>query len=133
MKKQVPMKNRVKKYEYMDEETLEMVKTSCIEEQEITFYLKPFGVWFTPSGKDQERLNYIIENADPIDLLYSSDSIQIQREYCPLDSTYKEEGRRPSTEEDFKNHFGSSYWEEAWKEYKATLNTSEKRIPEETQ
>ena len=128
MKKQVPMKNRVKEYEYMDEETLEMVKTSCVEEQEITFYLKPFGVWFTPSGKDQERLNYIIENADPIELLYSTDSIKLCREYVDLDSTYKEEGRRPPTEEDFKNHFSSSYWEEAWKDYQATLKTSEKEI-----
>ena len=133
MKKQTPVKNRVTEYEYLDDETLEYVRTSGIEEQEITIYLAPFGVHFAPCKKDQERLNYIIENADPLKLLYSTSSIKLNREYVPIDSLEKEEERRPPTKEDFKKYFSSSHWEEAWKEHQATLNTSELRSKEPEQ
>ena len=121
MEKRTPLKTRVEEYEYLDDETMENIKYRVSEKQQITIYLAPFGKWFTPCEEDQEKLNHILENCDPLEVLYSNASIKLQREYVRLDETEKEIERRPPTKEDFKREFSWNHWEKAWDEYQESL------------
>jgi len=121
MEKRTSLKTRVEEYEYLDDETSEYSKYKVSEKQQITIYLGPFGKWFTPCEEDQERLNHILETCDPLEVLYSTASIKLQREYVRLDETEEEIERRPPTKEDFKKYYSWNHWEKAWEEYQEAL------------
>lgn len=116
-----PLKTRTAENDYLDDETSEYVKYTVQEAQQIRIYLGPFGVWFTPCKEDQERLNHILETVDILDVLESTSSIKLEREYVPDDKTEKEIERRPPTKEDFRRFFSSHHWEEAWDTYQESL------------
>jgi len=116
MEKKTPLKTRAEEYDYIDDETSEYVKYKVQEKQIISFYLGPFGRHFIPCEEDQERLNYILEHADPLKVLYSNATIKLQRRFEPVSDTEEEIERRTPTKEDFKKCF-SIHWFDAWKEY----------------
>lgn len=115
------LKTRTTEYDYLDDGTNEYVKYTVQEEQQIRFYLAPFGKWFTPCKEDQEKLNHILETTDILYVLGSTKSITIEREYIPEDGTEEEVERRPPTEGDFKKLFDWNHWEKAWKDYQESL------------
>lgn len=121
MTNKTPLKTRLIEDDYLDDETLEYVKYSVTQEQEIQIYLGPFGKWFTPCKEDQERLNYILENADVLDALRSTEPIKLRRQFVSIAKTEKETARRPPTKEDFKKYFSLTHWEEAWDNYLESL------------
>lgn len=121
MEKRTPLKTRVEEYDYLNDETSEYRKYRVQQKQQITIYLGPFGKWFTPCEEDQERINHILEKADVLDVLYSTSSIKLQREFVSLDETEEEIERRPPTKEDFKKYYSWNHWEEAWNDYQEAL------------
>ena len=121
MTDRTPLKTRTAEHDYLDDETSEYIKYTVQEDQQIRFYLGPFGKWFTPCKEDQEKLNHILETTDILDVLGSSKSITLEREYISDGTTEKEIERRPPTKEDFKQFFSWNHWEKAWKDYQESL------------
>ena len=113
------MKTRKHCFESIDDETGEYVNAETIETNTIRFYLGPFGKWFTPCKENQDKLEKLLENADPLyTLKHANKRIKLERDWLTDDHGWKDIERRQPTIDDFKRIYGSD-WEQvysAWQE-----------------